>query len=589
MNPSLQATPQRILGAAILGFLCLLLAAWILWSARSDEDHGDVGQAAIGSLEADSLDLRDTRLRNAFAYLVPQCYVMPRLQDGVVLNPCYTCHQLGDTPNYIDDSLFQKVFQMAESAREMPWPNVYEDRSERIERIDDIWMRDLVRTSNYEAKDGSLLLARRLSELPAHWDLDGDRHWNGYIPDAYFRFDEQGFDRDPQGQYTGWRAFAYYPLPATYWPTNGSAGDVLIRLPDAFRRRADGEPDVRVYALNLAIVEALIKRADVPIDPVDERDFGVDLDRDGSLDLADRVRYDWAPLEGREMSYVGLAAQRLAEGKAHLAGGLFPEGTEFLQSLRYLDADAAGRIQPAARMKELRYARKQAWYNYSELRGIAQREGAERREYENNVVKEAPGDYERGLFAQGWVYQGFIEDRAGQLRPQSQEETLYCMGCHGGVGVTADTTFAFARKFKASAEHGGWFHWSRRDASDLAEPWVEVLGEGVHPEYGFYLKQTRSGSEFLDNPELADRFFTSEGIPREEAFERLRHDIAFALLPSPERAMRLNKAYRTIVEDQDFIHGRDPNPTPFNRVMPVVPKDLPTGVEQAIKTATHYD
>lgn len=589
MNPSPQAAPWRPFGAALLGLLCLLPVAWLWWSARSDNDPGDARQATVGSPETESFDLRDTHVRNAFAYLVPQCYVMPRLQDGAVLNPCYTCHQVGDEPNFTDDSIFQKVFQMAEAALKMPWPNLYEDRSARIERIDDIWMRDLVRTSNYEAEDGSLPLARRLAELPAHWDLDGDGHWNGYLPDAYFRFDEQGFDRDPRGEYTGWRAFAYYPLPGTYWPTNGSAGDVLIRLPEAFRHRADGAPDARVYALNLAIVESLIKRADVPIAPVDERDFGVDLDRDGALDLADRVRYDWAPLEGRAMSYVGLAAQRLAEGKVHLAGGLYPEGTEFLQSLRYLEVDAARRIRPAPRMKELRYARKQAWYNYSELRGIAHREGAERREYDNNVVKEAPGDYERGLFAQGWAYQGFIEDRAGQLRPQSQEETLYCMGCHGGVGVTTDTTFAFARKLNASAERGGWFHWSQRDLSGIAEPWVEVVGEGVYPEYGLYLRQTRSGSEYLANPELTERFFAPDGAAREEAFERLQNDISFALLPSPERAMRLNKAYRTIVEDQDFVQGRDANPTPFGRVMPVVPKDLPTGVERAIKTAPLAD
>ncbi len=589
MNPFRRADPRLVVGAALSVFLCLIVAVWLSWPTVPDDLRVGRQMTAPSSQHNEPLDLRDTHVRNPFAYLVPQCYVLPSLQDGVALNPCYTCHQQGDAPNFIDDSLYQKVFEMAEAALVTPWPNLFEDRSARIERIDDTWVRDWVRTSNYATEDGSLILAQRLASLPERWDLDGDHTWDGYVPDAYFRFDDAGFDRDPDGEYSGWRAFAYYPLPSTYWPTNGSAGDVLIRLTDVFRRDADGEPDVRVYALNLAIVEALIKRADVLIEPVDERDFGVDLDKDGLLGRATRVRYDWAPREGREMSYVGLAAQRLADGEVHLAAGLFPEGTELLQSLRYLDADAAGRVQPSARMKELRYARKQAWYNYAELKGIADREGAERREYENNIVKHAPGDYERGLFAQGWVYQGFIEDAAGDLRPQSQEETLYCMGCHGGVGVTSDTTFAFARKLDGSTYRGGWFHWSQRDSSGLVEPVVEVVGEGLYPEYSFYLMQTRSGNEYLANPELKARFFEPDGTPKDEAFERLRGDVAFALQPSPERAMRLNKAYLSIVEDQDFVQGRDVNLAPFNRVMPVVPKDLPTGVERAVKTMALRD
>ncbi|EXJ14218.1 hypothetical protein [Imhoffiella purpurea] len=583
----LQSSAWRlILGAAILVVSSLLLVLWSFRSAGPDV----LETAGCSSRQTqEPLDLRDTHVRNAFAYLVPQCYVLPSLQDGEALNPCYTCHQRGDAPNFIDDALFQRQYQMAEAALATPWPNVFEDRTARIERMDDGWMRDWVRRSNYSSADGSLILAHRLRTLPEHWDLDGDGIWDGYVPDVYFRFDDLGFDRDPAGGYTGWRAFAYYPLPGTYWPTNGSAGDVLIRLADAFRRDARGEPDMDVYALNLAIVEALIRRADVPIDPVDERDFGVDLDKDGRLGPSRWVRYDWAPLEGRLMSYVGLAGRELEEGRIHLAAGLFPEGTEFVQSLRYLDADAAGRVAPSARMKELRYARKKSWYTYAELKGIADREGAERREYENDVVKEAPGDYERGFFTQGWVYQGFIEDRAGDLRPQSQEETLYCMGCHGGIGVTSDTTFAFARKLGGDAYRGGWYHWSQRGVEGVPESVIEVMGEGIHPEYSHYLMQTRSGSDYLDNAELTARFFASDGTSRAEAFERLREDIAFALIPSSERAIRLDKAYRTIVEDQDFVHGRDVNLTPFVRVMPLVPKDLPTGVDRSLKTLARFD
>ncbi len=67
--------------------------------------------------------------------------------------------------------------------------------------------------------------------------------WSGYTPDCYFNFDDEGFDREYNGTYTGWRAFAYYPFLGTFWPTNGSTDDVLIRLSDSFRKKAGGEED----------------------------------------------------------------------------------------------------------------------------------------------------------------------------------------------------------------------------------------------------------------------------------------------------------------------------------------------------------
>ncbi|WP_209262575.1 hypothetical protein [Thiorhodococcus minor] len=575
--------PHLRLRASFLAACSCLLVAWLGWSAALQGENAAPSGAQPSPQIAQSPVVRDARVRSPVAYVVPQCYVLPSAADGAVRNPCYICHQRGQAPNYIDDSSFQQSFEMASAALENPWSNLFEDRSARSALIDDDWMRNYVRVSNYRASDGVLLLPPRLRALPGDWDLDQDGAWNGYIPDAYFRFDDLGFDLGPTGDPTGWRAFLYYPLPGTYWPTNGSAGDVLIRLADVFRRDADGKLDRAVYRLNLAIVEALIKHADVAIDPVDERLYGVDLDKDGTLGMAAQVGYDWAPLEGRSMSYVGMAATAQRAGKVHLAAGLFPEGTELLQSLRYLDVDDRGRVRPAARMKELRYARKNAWYSYSELKGIADREGAERREYENDVLKQAPGDYERGLFAQGWVYQGFIEDAHGHLRPQTQEETLYCMGCHGGVGVTTDTTFAFARKLDAGRADHGWGHWSLQDVFAIAEPVVEVAGLGARPEYSHFILSTRSGSDFLVNAELEARFFGSSGRPRADAFERLHQDISLALLPSPERAMQLNKAYRTIVEDQDFVRGRDVNLRPVTRLLAVVPKDLPTGIQRPIQ------
>ena len=71
--------------------------------------------------------------------------------------------------------------------------------------------------------------------------------------------------------------------PGMFMPTNGSAGDALIRLPEPFRQDAQGREDPAIYRINLAIVEAFIRRVDVPIDKTDERALGSDLDGNGVL------------------------------------------------------------------------------------------------------------------------------------------------------------------------------------------------------------------------------------------------------------------------------------------------------------------
>jgi len=160
------------------------------------------------------------------------------------------------------------------------------------------------------------------------------------------------------------------------------------------------------------------------------------------------------------MNYVGAAGEAQARGEVHLAGGLFPEGTEFLHSVRYLDVDDDGGIVLAARMKELRYARKDFWQTYADLEQMVLAEVHERRGQPDRP-RIVHGDAEYGVAnGMGWTFQGFIEDAAGDLRPQSYEESVFCVGCHGGAGVTTDGIFSFARRFGAEAFQGGWYHWS---------------------------------------------------------------------------------------------------------------------------------
>lgn len=528
-------------------------------------------------------------VENPGAYIPSLCYAKTQEAESVedadagalrAHDSCSVCHTQGLPPNFIDDRALATAYSFPAPALDNHWTNLFEDFTADVAAISDEAILQYVRTDNYRAADGTIILADLLRHLPPTWDEDHDGRWSGYVPDAYFQFDAQGFDRDPAGGYTGWRAYASYPFPGAFMPTNGSTADALIRLEAAFRTDEQGQPSLAVYRVNLAIVEALITRHDVAIEPTDERALGVDLDRDGQLQVASRVAFSWAPLEGRTMSYVGLARRLQAEGQLVAAAGLFPRGTEFLHSVRYIDVvngdggdGGVTSVGLAPRMKELRYARKAVQYTYFELEQVAHREGRERA-LDPDALREVSGSLEGGLFTQGWLYQGFIEDRRGDLRPQTREETLFCMGCHSGLGVTTDTNFSFRRKLGAALQAGGWFHGTQGGLVGVPEP----LDADGHFEYSEYLARNGAGDEFRGNEEVQARFFDAAGELRPDAVARLHGDVSLLLLPSPARALVADKAYRVLVQGQRFTRGRDAHVRPVEAAHRSVSQGLSTGL-----------
>ena len=530
------------------------------------------GASAAPGGRAPALAMTDRLLHNRFAYIPPQCYTKTRDERGRVANPCYVCHADSRAPNYVDDAALQRVLTLPPLAARNPWSNLFAPAVDRAPVIADAELDRYVRESNYLDAEGQVVLAARLAELPAEWDGDGDAAWQGYVPDAYFHFDVRGYDVRPDGVPTGWRAFAYAPLPGTFFPTNGSAGDVLIRLDSALREDDAAQPDLTVSATNLAIVEALITRRDVPIAATDEASLGADLDLDGQLALATRVRF--ADGAGR-MHYVGRARALERAGTFPIAAGLFPLGTEFLHSLRYLDVRSDADVALAPRMKELRYAKKVRWLSDTDLKAHAAAEAVEQNESVDRA-HQVLWQFDRGVYnGEGWLLQGFIEARDGQLRPQTYEESVFCIGCHGGIGVTSDSMFSLARKL--SAPQGGWFHWTQHGLRGLPEP----KGDDGRPAYGDYLAQNRAGDEFRDNDEVRARFFDNAGNLRPHAMRTLHRDIATLLLPSPARARALNRAYLAVVLEQSFIHGRDAVLRPSEHVYRDAPVDAATGIGRA--------
>ena len=566
--------------------LFLLTSSVLLLISCGDEDNkedfppqeNDV-ETYIKSLEKEN-GISYKEIKNLGAYIPSLCYTKTKDQNGKIHNSCYSCHTKGKIPNYINDSDLQLYYNFPKIMLKNPYTNLFTDKRQFVNNISDEEILSYIRKSNYFDTDGEIKLKKTLP-----------KGWEGYIPDCYFNFDDEGFDIDPfKNEYTGWRAFRYYPFLGTFWPTNGSTDDVLIRLPKEFMQDENGNFNKEIYKINLAIVEALVKQKDIKTEALDERVVNLDLNKDGKLGIVTEIKYTW-DVDPSSMTYVGKAGELLKEGKMHLAGGLFPEGTEFLHTVRYIDWDEEkDKPKLSNRLREVRYAIKKYWLSYADLHSIAEKELMETSDLGVNdfpKIETFGGNFETGMDnGLGWYYLGFIEDKEGNLRPQTNEETLFCMGCHGTIGATTDTIFSFPRKFEGSDKNSvlyGWGHWSQKDLSKVPEPIVEYLNFGKQYEYSFYLKNNNSGNEFRDNEEIIRKFFNNDGTIKEYMLQKLHADISILLYPSKERALTLDKAYRYIVENQSYIKGRAANVSSINATVnkEVEPKQS-TGIDVPI-------
>jgi hypothetical protein len=231
----------------------------------------------------------------------------------------------------MSDGDLQQEYSFSDVGLTNHWSNLFEDRGARVAAISDADILAWIDTDNYSE------LSRRLVAAD----------FEGFIPDlagleqGAAAFDDEGHARDG----SRWVAFNYKPMPSTFWPTNGSTDDVMIRLPEVFSSDAAGNYSRDVYKANLAILEANIKElAQVTVNAVDERAFERDLDGDGQLGMAARIV--------RTEDFVGAASGYFYQPS------LYPLGTEFLHTVRYVAVDETGKIGVSTRMKEVRYMHK---------------------------------------------------------------------------------------------------------------------------------------------------------------------------------------------------------------------------------------
>ncbi len=505
--------------------LALALGAAIFAASTSDDDYDPTAEAraSIG------------RTKNYEAVIPPQCYT----KTAGVANPCWTCHVDSEYPNVMDDWSLQEEYAFSGFALTNRWSNLFVDRTEKMRAIADDDVLAWIRADNYAPLRRAM---RRVEDYP------------GYRPDfdLHRGVDAEGFAADG----SHWRAVRFKPFPGTFWPTNGAANDVYIRLPEAFRTTADGTPSRAVYKVNLAILEASMasppKAYGRPmartVEPIDEALAGADLDGNGAI--------------GGTITTIRTLPPHYAGGAAGIRVErlLYPTGVEFLHTVRYLDPDVA--TLHARRLKELRYARKtrslDTW-------GILHT-------YENEVENKERGKLPHfagtplvGMLNEfGWQLQGFIEDRVGRLRVQTEEETYSCLGCHTNLGVTVDQTFSFPRKLPGAA---GWRHQDLRGIQDAPQ-----VGH-AQPEILTYFERVTGGDGFRANTEILERFFPNGRLDKARVRRAAiggEDDITALVYPSRARALDLNRASMLLVREQAFRFGRDPMLAPPENVHPTI-------------------
>ena len=469
---------------------------------------------------------------NPESVIPPQCYTKT---DGVN-NPCYACHQSYDAlekrPNQMGDGTLQGNYEFSDVGLTNSWKNLFIDRTSLIAGIDDATIKKYVKEDNYTA-------SLEKDVMPDYMRIEN-------LSSADNAFDKDGFAKDG----SGWVSYNYKPFPSTFWPTNGSTGDAMIRLPDDFQT-LNGEYNKAIYTLNLSLVEMALKELDtLTVAPVNELVLNIDVNQDGKLT--------------KSVTEISRSSHYLGDARAvPLAHMLYPEGTEFLHTVRYIGVDEDGTIYNAPRMKEVRYMKK---HMFRSRESLASAYYAEAKDKHFEKLPQTRYLGEKGIDnGFGWTINGFIENEQGELRAQHDQELAFCNGCHKTVGSTFDQTFSFARKVPGQA---GWGYINLKEIED-----VPNINE-EKGEFLTYMERVGGGDEFRQNGEMLAKWFDEKGMVKVEEVQRAKsvYDI---ITPSPERAYALNKAYLTIVKEQSYLFGRDATLTEATNVLSTIDAEQP--------------
>lgn len=530
--------------------LTLLLISLCLAACQDNQDANGLNTSVDSTTDLDILPADDrypykegddipalayiehNEIYNGESVIPPQCYTKTNGEN----NPCYACHQSysddKNRPNVMGDGSLQGDYEFSELGVKNHWKNLFVDRRPLIKEISDSQIIQWINQDNY-----SSFIERQKN----------DKDWRGEItPIKDLAFPEKAFDelgRARDGSH--WVAFNYKPFPSTFWPTNGSTGDAMIRLAEEFRQ-VQGQFSEDIYFANLGLVELTMKQIDsVSIPAVSELAIGEDINGDNKLT--------------KSVTHVVKRSHYLGDAKdIALAYMLYPQNTEFLHTVRYIGVDENGDIYNAPRMKEVRYMKKHNFKSKQSLSTAYYREAKEKH-FEKLPQTRFIGD--KGFNNNfGWTINAYIENQEGELRQQHSQELAFCNGCHKSVGSTFDQTFSFPRKVEGAK---GWGYINLANQTD-----VPNLGE-QQGEFLTYLDRVGGGDEFRQNKEMLARWFTADGEVDTAKVTSVK-SLYELITPSARRALDLNKAYTTIVKEQSYLFGRDATLTEATNVLEFV-------------------
>lgn len=501
-------------------FYCVLKNSVLVFLAVYISGCSDVSSSTSSSVSYSAeAYLKHNEIYNPESVIPAQCYTKTEGNK----NPCYVCHQSyndSERPNYVKDGSLQGQYDFSDEGMTNSWKNLFVDRRPYIESVTDQEIMQWVNQDNYS---------------PFIESLKSQEEWQGEIaavenlayPEKAFK--ANGFAKDG----SHWVAYNYKPLPSSFWPTNGSTGDAMIRLPKAFREK-NGQYSETTYLKNLELLEENIK----------------------------------AETLSEQLQYIGDASTINIE---HM---LYPQGTEFLHTVRYLGVDEGGDIYNAPRMKEVRYMKKSNFKSAARLKSAYYVEAKEKRLGQlPQTIHIGDRGIDNGF---GWIINAYIEDKHGQLRQQNKQELAFCNGCHKTLGSTIDQVFSFARKLDGEM---GWGYIDLKKIKDV--PNISDAVDQGKGEYLAYLQRVKGGDEFRQNSEMISRWFNEEGVISEKVLAL--QSIYPLITPSKERALALNKAYKAIVEEQSYIFGRDTVLAPATNVLQQVDDS-----QQPLNEAFHY-
>lgn len=527
-------------------------AATVFMSTFVTTSCGGGGGSSSPSFSSSKNMFDISKMENPEPNITTECYTDTGIfrEGRAIANPCYVCHTTPNTPyiNEVEDYNLTFVYDFPEEIKKMgnPWLNAIRPdltlkdipvpSDEEIKR----WIKTDNWTEAYNSRGkGDFYYFPDVP--PLYKIVNGSYQLRGEIVDG------EGFIKDENGKYTGWRVFKWKPFPG-FFPTNGRIDSTIIRLPEIFRTK-NGKLDLDVYKKNLAIVECAVKGYRV-----------------GEI------------CEGTEVGDITLPSTYEGDAKnISVITYQYPPGTEFAHPVYYLDPDntISGK---ALRLKEMRYSKKLAY--------------APERPAKAGEEEEEGGRFfwDRGLvfnLSNNWLLGGYIEDRDGRLRPQSAQEMKFCISCHGGIGGTVDGTFTYWRKVPGA---DGWMEqdynlmfknikdWNYRDYAGSFGPELEKIRQFIEGEYQLYFSMTDGGDHFRSNQEIRSRISTD---PSKISFMRdINNNIIVnkslinyldregyikpeLFLPSPQRALGIDKQYYRVVKAQAFIWGRDVFDRPF--------------------------